>query len=74
MNIKYSPQRYSISLAETSMVDRHTPIGGGAGMVSGQQPGGAGPAATPATVHRTYNHWVQELDKAIRAQLVTIGL
>jgi len=69
VNITYSPTQYAINLASTTMMDR--PSAGGYGA---QVPGGGALAAAPTTVHRTYNVWVQELDKAIRAQLATLGL
>jgi hypothetical protein len=65
--VHYSAQRYSISLMDSSMVDRQVSY-------SAPAPGGAALASAPRTVHRTYNRWVQELDKAIRAQLATLGL
>ena len=67
VNIDYSTTRYAINLADTSMIDR--PTGYGA-----PTPGGGSLTPAPRTVHRTYNQWVQELDKQIRGQLATLGL
>jgi hypothetical protein len=68
--VKYSPKDYGISLIDTTMVDR--PTSGGFSLGT---PGGGAPAsAAPRTVHRTYNRWVQELDTAIRGQLLAVGL
>jgi hypothetical protein len=67
--VSYSPKHYDIILLDTTMVDR--PHSGGFSLGT---PGGGAPAAAPRTVHRTYNLWVQELDKAIRGQLLAVGL
>lgn len=72
VNVGYSADRYSITFRETSMQPRVEGgrLPGGAGT-----PGGApaGPPPDPGTVHRTYNLWVQELDRQIRANLLAIG-
>lgn len=67
--VNYSPEHYGITLIDTTMVDR--PHSGGFSLGT---PGGGAATAAPRTVHRTYNRWVQELDKAIRGQLLALGL
>ena len=69
VNIYYSAQHYSIALADTTMVDRPQAAGWSAG-----SPPGGNVRPSSRTVHRTYNVWVQELDRQIRAQLLAIGM
>jgi hypothetical protein len=56
VDIAYSPQRYSITLKDSTLVwkGRESHVG---------------PRSPEPTVHRLYNEWVQELEQQIRTQL-----